>query len=203
MTDTVCAYLLGSDPEIREKLSRQLGKKATSSDISLYSYDKDFTLEVVDPLRYPDKPLSMFQTIFMTDIPILLLPVTGPDIHTGEFGLLLEALQFSNGVIAIVHEGEYIDIESILTKISKMFSNLLVSKYPIINVDLTKGETVNELRQKMKEQYQHKPSFIWAEEDHSRVDVDHVFTVKGVGTVILGRVRDGELKKGETLNVFK
>jgi selenocysteine-specific translation elongation factor len=96
MTDTVCAYLLGSEPATRENLARQLGKKGTSSDVCLYNYDKDFTLEVVDPLRYPEKPLAMFQTIFMTDVPIVLIPITGPDIHTAEFGLLLESLGFEN-----------------------------------------------------------------------------------------------------------
>ncbi len=60
MTKTICTYLLGSDPDLREKLAKQLGKKATSSDICLYSYDKEFCLEVVDPLRYPDKPLVLF-----------------------------------------------------------------------------------------------------------------------------------------------
>ena len=49
MTDTVCAYLLGSEPSTRESLARQLGKKGTSSDVCLYNYDKNFTLEVETP----------------------------------------------------------------------------------------------------------------------------------------------------------
>ncbi len=202
MTDTVCAYLLGSEPSMREQLARQLGKKGTSSDVCLYNYDKDFTLEVVDPLRYPDKPLTMFQTIFMTDVPIVLIPITGPDIHTAEFGLLLESLGFANGIIAVVHEGEYFDNLQIEQKIQKMFSNLLLNNYPILNVDLTKGETVNELKIMIKEKSSSRPSFLWAEKDHSRVDIDHVFPIKGIGTVILGRVRAGNLKRGETLHVF-
>ena len=74
MTDTVCAYLLGSEPSTRENLARQLGKKGTSSDVCLYNYDKDFTLEVVDPLRYPDKPLAFVSGIrFVLSFLFLLL----------------------------------------------------------------------------------------------------------------------------------
>ncbi|MHA1419954.1 MAG: EF-Tu/IF-2/RF-3 family GTPase [Candidatus Heimdallarchaeaceae archaeon] len=202
MTDTVCAYLLGSEPSSREKLAIQLGKKGTSSDVVLYNHDKEFTLEVVDPLRYPDKPLAMFQTIFMTDVPIVMIPLTGPDIHTAEFGLLLESLRFENGIIAVVHDGEYFDLDQIEQKIQKMFGDFLLGNYPILTVDLTKGETVNLLKQTIREKSSARPSFMWAEKNHSRVDVDHIFPVKGIGTVILGRVRSGNLKKGETLHVF-
>lgn len=186
---------MGSEPSVRENLARQLGKKGTSSDVCLYNYDKDFTLEVVDPLRYLDKPLALFQTIFMTDVPIVVIPLTGPDVHTAEFGLLLESLGFENGIIAVIHEGEYFDIDQIEQKIQKMFSNLLLNNYPILNVDLTKGETVNELKLMIREKSFARPSFLWAEKNHSRVDDDHVFPVKGIGTVILGRVKSGNLKK--------
>ncbi|MHA1303676.1 MAG: elongation factor Tu, partial [Candidatus Heimdallarchaeaceae archaeon] len=69
MTETVCAYLLGSNPQIRQEVAKQLGKKGIVSDIALYNYAKDFTLQVVDPVRYPDKALTLFQTIFMADVP--------------------------------------------------------------------------------------------------------------------------------------
>ncbi|MBY9001804.1 MAG: hypothetical protein KGD64_12875, partial [Candidatus Heimdallarchaeota archaeon] len=100
------------------------------------------------------------------------------------------------------HEGEYVDVEEISRKIKKMFASLLVCDFPILNVDLTKGESVSELKQLIKEKSSSRPDYIWAEKDHSRVDVDHVFPIKGIGTVILGRVRAGNLKKGETLHVF-
>jgi len=179
-----------------------LGKKGTVSDIALYNYAKEFTLEIVDPVRYPNKPLSLFQTILMADVPLVIVSPEGPDIHTGEFGILLNSLNFTNGLIALVHEGEYVNVEKVSSKIKKMFKTTVLSQYPILDVNLSKGESITALKQKVLEKVHNKPTFIWAEKEHSRIDVDHVFPVKGVGTVILGRIRAGEIQKGETLHVF-
>jgi len=202
MTKTICTYLLGSEPELREKLAKQLGKKATSSDICLYSYDKEYSLEIVDPIRYPDKPLVLFQTIFMADVPIILVSSEGIDIHTGEFGILLDALQYRNGILAIVHDGSYIDTKEISENFKKLFKNMRIKDYPIIDVDLSKGESLILLKDTIVKQFDSRPEYSWGDENTSRVDVDHVFPVTGVGTVILGRLRCGSISKGETLHVF-
>ncbi|MHA1305056.1 MAG: EF-Tu/IF-2/RF-3 family GTPase, partial [Candidatus Heimdallarchaeaceae archaeon] len=67
---------------------------------------------------------------------------------------------------------------------------------------LAKGETFNEFRHMIREKGAQSPKFSWSEKSHSRVDIDHVFPVTGIGTVALGRVRAGQLKKGEQLHVF-
>ena len=202
MSTTICAYLLGSNLELREKLAKQLGKKATCSDICLYSYDKEFSLEIVDPLRYPDKPLVLFQTILMADVPVILITSEGIDIHTGEFGILLDALKFTNGIVAIVHEDTYINIEEISENFRKLFGNMLIKDFLVVDVDLSKGESLTNLKNNIVKQYAKRPQRIWGEKEQSRVDVDHVFPVTGVGTVILGRLRSGKINKGETLHVF-
>ncbi len=202
MVTTICSYLLGSDPEIRQKLAKQLGKKATSSDITLYSYDKEYALEIVDPIRYPDKPLVLFQTILMADVPIIVITSTGIDIHTGEFGILLDALKYSNGIVVVAHDGEYVNFEEISENFKKLFKDMVIKDYPILNIDLSKGEDLTLLKQTMIKQNEQKIERKWSESNQSRVDIDHVFPVTGVGTVILGRVRAGTLSKGEMLHVF-
>ncbi|UJG42784.1 MAG: hypothetical protein K9W46_10415 [Candidatus Heimdallarchaeum endolithica] len=202
MTETVCAYLLGGEPYTRQELAKRLGKKGTSSDICLYNYSKEFTLQIVDPIRYPDKPLTLFETIFMADVPIVIIPPEGPDIHTGEFLLLLSALGYKNGVFVIVSENQYVDIVNVEKKVHKITKGLIVEQYPFLHVDIAKGETIQELRSLIKEKAIQIPDYKWADETHSRVDVDHVFPVTGIGTVILGRVRSGEIEKGDQIHVF-
>lgn len=71
MTETICAYLFGSEPVIRMSLANQFGKKGTESDITLYSYAKEYILETVDPKSYPEKILPLYQTSTMADVPII------------------------------------------------------------------------------------------------------------------------------------
>ncbi len=42
----------------------------------------------------------------MTDVPIILISSSGIDVHTGEFGILLDALKFRNSIVAVVHQGD-------------------------------------------------------------------------------------------------
>ncbi len=202
MSETVCAYLLGSDPEVRQIIAKQLGKKGVSSDIALYNYAKDFTLQIVDPLRYPDKALTIFETIFMTDVPVIILPQSGPDVYTGEFVLLLSALGYTNGIFVFPNEGYYMPLLELEKKIKKLFKGLLAQDYPILEIDFAKGETFNKLRDMIREQSKKAPRFNFANSGDSRVDIDHVFPVTGIGTVILGRVRAGKVIKGEQMHVF-
>ncbi len=203
MTRTICVYLFGSEPEIRAKLAGKLGKKGTASDIRLYSYSKDFVIEVVDPIQFPQKKLSLYQTALMTDVPIILIPLSGPDVYTGEFALLLEALKFRNGIIIIAHEDEYVNVNEIKEKIQKIFTKLEISKFPILDINFSDGESLLKLKELICLQAEKRPIYSFSpQEDISRIDVDHIFPVTGVGTVILGRIRAGQLKRTEKLFVF-
>ncbi len=201
MIETICTYLFGSEPTIRMSLANQFGKKGTESDISLYSYAKEYILETVDPKSYPEKILPLYQTAMMTDVPIILVPPTGPDAYTGEFALLLHALEYRNGIIVIPHEGDFYTLEEVKTKIKKMFKDLIVNNYPIVAVNLTDGTSVNNLKNLILEKNKDKPDLYLLKNGKARVDIDHVFPVKGVGTVVLGRLRNGQIKKGEKLFV--
>ena len=199
---TTTAYLFGSNPEIRRELAKKMGKKHTSSDIALYSYEKQFLLEIVDPIQYPTKPLVLFQTANMLDVPIVILSPSGPDASTGEFALLLEALGIEHGVVAVVHSNEYVNINDLKDRFSRIFKELFISRYRFIEVNLENNDHIVKLRDII-----HKISLqIYktekSKQEVSKVEVDHVFPVKGIGTVILGRVRSGKISKGSRVLVL-
>lgn len=202
MLYTVTTYLFGDDPELRKELARKLGKKSTSSDITLYAYEKNFLLEVIDPIQFPAKTLVIFETANMLDVPVVMLPASGPNVNTGEFALLLEALDVKEGIVAVVHNNEYADLEGLKTKFTTMFKDLKISNYQFLEVNLADNEQIVALRESIREiglkMYKEKN----AEEPVNKVEVDHVFPVKGIGTVILGRVRKGEVSKGDKMFVL-
>ncbi|MHA1200827.1 MAG: EF-Tu/IF-2/RF-3 family GTPase, partial [Candidatus Heimdallarchaeaceae archaeon] len=144
----------------------------------------------------------LFQTILMAEVPIIMISSSGIDIHTGEFGILLDALKYSNGIVAVVHDGDYINVEEISENFRKLFKSMIIKDYPILDVDLTKGDSLSQLKETIIKQYDLRTEHQWGEENQLRVDVDHIFPVTGVGTVILGRMRSGTITKGETLHVF-
>ncbi len=79
---------------------------------------------------------------------------------------------------------------------------MIIGEYPILDIDLSKVESLSQLKDLILQKYDSRMEQHWASGDHSRVDVDHVFPVTGVGTVILGRVRSGTITRGETLHAF-
>ena len=163
-------------------LAKELGKKGTSSDITLYNTSfqgKYFTF--IEPEIYPDKVQTLFQAINLSQFVILHVTRDLPKNILGECIIAIDMLK-KKGVV-VLSEMEEGEIRPILDQTS-------LKDFPIIENNT--GKILDYL------------SSVEIAKVGGRVKVviDHSFLVKSVGTIALGTVLSGEVKKYDKLTLF-
>lgn len=163
-----------------ESLVKNFGKKGTSTDITIYDRkDSDAIRTWTVPTSFPEKIQTLFQAINMGEQVIFY--VTKPDKFTGEQIIALEILGKKEGVLCHSYE---VDRDKLIS----MVKGSVVENYKIVEVSDLEREI-----QKAKP--------ITSDGD-AKVTIDHYFDVKGVGTVVLGRVNRGKIKTYSSLKIF-
>jgi len=164
-----------------------LGKKGTASDVTLYNLKKgEDTVTFIEPSRYPERLAPLFYAVGMAAKAIVVV-----DELNSTFGECLMMLQCAGVTSGYFVLRNYISQE----KISPLLSGTSLEKYEIIedNPALLKERCLAEASQKASCE---------SEESFGTVPVDHAFSVKGVGTVVLGLVAKGAIKKHDTLKIL-
>jgi selenocysteine-specific translation elongation factor len=164
-----------------ENLAQTLGKKGTSSDVTLFNHKQgDCILSFVTPSAYPDKPQSLVSALTMASQTILKIEALNST--TAETIVALDALNAEKGYLI---QGVNVTQESI----EPIIANSIASKYKKIE------NQPASIREMLAE---YKPDT----SGEAAVLVDHSFPVKGVGTVALGVVKQGVIRKHDevTLN---
>jgi selenocysteine-specific translation elongation factor len=186
-----------------------LGKKGTSTDITIY--DRKTNNQISSYCfsnTYPDKLQSLLQSIAMSDYAIL--NISQLDTFLGEQIIALDIFNIKKGFILYDYN---IDIEKIKNIIKK--TNL--SNYLIVDnieelksniMQLQAEDNENEKRDKEQKENGLTASTISTLEKSNNstnnfvyIPIDHVFDVKGVGTVILGCIKHGEIKTYDELEI--
>lgn len=168
---------LGTDDE-----AARLGKKGTSTDITLFNGKKgDAHLNLVTPLRFPQKIQSLLFALDMADV--ILLPPRPLDRFFGEIVLAADLLGKVHGYLLARDGDQLLQIQSLLAK--TRLNGL---------VPFTESEPI--LREKLYE------AATASSEGNLVLPIDHVFPVKGVGTVVLGLVRSGMITSHQTLRLY-
>lgn len=163
-------------------LSASLAKKGTVSDIALYNtsfQSKYFTF--VEPEIYPEKVQTLFQAVAMSQFTILYVKRDLPRNILGECILALDMLKPKG---ALVLDG--IEKEEVLP----LLAQTALSSWPVLE---------NNTAKIMEFLASSEPAKIAGS---PKVVIDHAFNVKGVGTVALGTVLSGEIKKYEKMTLF-
>ena len=161
-----------------EKLGGELGKKGTASDILMFNRKTDdcvFTF--MSPIE--DKLTTKTMIISTSDAAIISCEQITPEV--GETILLLDSVGIKNGIIIVP---EYSDT----TQLEKLIKDTSLQNFIITNKDMPK------IMQILSE--------INPERDTSApvsIIVDHSFSVKGVGEVILGVVKQGKIHKHDKM----
>jgi selenocysteine-specific translation elongation factor len=169
--------------------TRVLGKKGTESDITFYNLKKgDATVTFVEPTRYPEKLSSLFYTVALSDI--ILVVVGEINSAFGESVLMLQCAGKSRGYLILQN---YITAD----QIAPLIQGTVLEHYEIIEED------PNSLRERLLEAAG-KAAAPPPERDggNGAVPVDHHFNVKGVGVVVLGCVSQGTIRKHDLLKVL-
>jgi selenocysteine-specific translation elongation factor len=164
----------------------EIGKKSTVTDITFYHLKKgDDTFTITEPSRYPEKMSSLFYACAMADIAILV--VEKIDNTLGEMILMLDCLGVSKGRIILRN---YIQ-ES---QLRPLIADTALNSYTTADDDPVKLREELLALASASERGTNAP--------YGSVPVDSHFNVKGVGTVVLGYVVDGTIRKHDKLRVL-
>ena len=152
-----------------------LGKKATVNDIAIHHHwDSTHVFTFVAPNSEKIQPL--LQTLQMCDLPLLVLSELTPQI--GEEIVGINEMAFEKGFVILdgVLEDSYKSMikDTILEKFEIIEKDVSAIYEKLMLVDIDRGDDV-------------------------LVPIDNSFAVKGVGTVILGLVKSGIVKKYDKL----
>lgn len=167
-----------------------LGKKGTSTDITFYNLKKGTaTVTFIEPTRYPEKLSSLFYAISLADR--VLLVVSEVNATFGETVLMLQCAGKANGSLVFKN---YLSPD----QIAPLIRGTVLEHYEIVEDDpIGIRENLLDAAAKMAAHQKTKEGATIGS-----LPIDHHFNVKGVGTVVLGCVAHGVIKKHDTLKVL-
>ena len=168
----------------------KLGKKGTATDITLYNLKKgDDTVTFLEPSRYPERLAPLFYSTTLAKKAIVV--VDELDSFFGETLVMLQCCGIEKGSFILRN---YIKPEEIKPLITKT----ILEKYDFID-----DEPSSIREQMLKEANQKKINKSSKEKETTgSIPVDHSFKVKGVGSVVLGIVAKGNIKKHDILDIL-
>ena len=163
-----------------ESIAKDFGKKGTATDLTIYDRkETDIVKTWTAPTGFPEKIQPLFQAINMGEYVIFY--VTKLDKFTGEQIIALDVLKKTKGLLCHSYE---VDREKLLA----MVKGTVVEQYPIVSLDEIKKEA-DLLEPVIKD-------------GNTKISIDHCFDVKGVGTVVLGKVLQGKVKTYDNLKLL-
>jgi selenocysteine-specific translation elongation factor len=166
--------------------AKGIGKTSTTSDITFYDLKQgDVTISMIEPSKYPEKLASLFFAASLADEAIVIVDQIGPIF--GETLIMLDCLGIKKG---------YIVLKNFLVpeQLAPLIKGTVLEGYAIVE-----DEPVR-LRERLLADAVTRSSV--PNEDYGSVSIDHFFDVKGVGTVILGCVAEGTIRKHDTVKVL-
>ena len=164
----------------KQEIASEFGKKGTVTDISLFDRKESGIIKTwVTPSGFPEKIQPLFQAINLGEFVIFF--VDKLDKFTGEQIIALDLLKKDKGILC--HSFEVDE--------SKLFS--MIKGTIVENYIRTSPEKIKEEMDKIQPLTNEGPN---------EMVVDHCFDVKGVGTVILGKVTCGKIKQYDNLKLY-
>ncbi len=165
---------------------KELGKKGTVSDLTFYNLKKgENTVTLIEPSRYPERIAPLFYAVSMSQKTLLIVDQMDPAF--GETVLMLDSLGKNEGMVILRN---FISRD----QISPFIKGTVVDGYEFLDDDK------NALREKLLD-YSAKLETRY-DSPTGTMPVDHFFNVRGIGTVVLGSVAEGTLKKHDELMVL-
>ncbi len=168
--------VLGSNEILNE-----FGKRGTLSDIVFYDRklnDRIFTF--IAPISFPDKIQTLPQVLSMTDF--VVLNITQLDKYIAEQIIAINSLDMRNGFLLHSY-----DIDE--QRLNQMIKGTTIENFKKIeNLEILKNE-INNLHSNSRE-------------GDLLMPIDHSFDVKGVGTVLLGGIKQGKIKVYDKLRIL-
>ena len=167
-----------------QSIASNFGKKGTQTDLTLYDKKESDTVRTwVAPTGFPEKIQPLFQAINLSEFAIL--PVTTLDKFVGEQIVALDILGKKLGVIS-----HSFDVDE--NTLHAMIKDTVVDNYTVTEPDNLR-ETIAKIKPESKNE---------GNDTKTKIVIDHCFDVKGVGTVVLGKVTSGTVKQYDNLKLL-
>ena len=168
--------------------AKGIGKKSTASDITFYDVKRgDVTVSLVEPTKYPEKLASLFFAVSLADVAVVVVEQIDPAF--GECTIMLDCADVRKGFI--VTRG-YIAKQ----QITPLIKDTVLEHYEFVEDDPI------HLREMLLAQAQDTAREAESASGVGSVAVDHYFDVRGVGTVVLGCVAEGVVKKHDSVRAL-
>jgi len=164
----------------KQDIASEFGKKGTETDLTLYDRKESDVIKTwVTPSGFPEKIQPLFQAINLAEY--VIFHVDKLDKFTGEQIIALNSLKKEKGILSHTFEVDE-------SKLDAMIKGTVVEKYTKVDQD------------KIKEEMDKLVPL--SNDGPSEMVIDHCFDVKGVGTVILGKVTNGKIKQYDNLKLY-
>ena len=169
------------------EFAKDLGKKGTSSDITLYDAKRgQDTVSFVEATMYPERLAPLYYACALADS--VLVVVDKIDAQFGESLMMIDVLHRTRGYV-LLREG------IVKEQLTPLIKGTVAEGYEFIEDDLVK------FRESLLDEAA-KNVRLAGEPAGGSVPIDHHFNVKGVGTVVLGFVARGEIKRHDDLRAL-
>lgn len=163
-----------------ESIAKDFGKKGTSTDITIYDRkESEYVRTWTVPTGFPEKIQPLFQAINLGEY--IIFYVKNLDKFTGEQIVALDVLKKTQGLIC-----HTFDVDR--NKLISMIKGTVVEHYKLVELE------------DLKKEVDKMPPI--TRDGKTKIVIDHCFDVKGVGTVILGKVSQGKVKTYENLKLL-
>ena len=160
-----------------QTIANDFGKKGTVTDLTVYDRkESDIIRTWVVPNGFPEKIQPLLQAINISEYVIFY--VASLDRYTGEQILALDMLKKKDGIISHSYEVDE-------SRLNSMIKGTVLQNYKRVNSP------------DIKEELAKLPPIL--KDGSVQIVVDHCFDVKGVGTVVLGKVLQGTINQYDNL----
>ena len=160
-----------------QTIANGFGKKGTMTDLTVYDRkESDIIRTWVVPNGFPEKIQPLLQAINISEYVIFY--VASLDRYTGEQILALDMLKKKDGIISHSYEVDE-------NRLNSMIKGTVLQNYKRVNSP------------DIKEELAKLPPIL--KDGSVQIVIDHCFDVKGVGTVVLGKVLQGTVNQYDNL----
>ena len=171
-----------------EGYAKSLGKRGTASDITFYNLKKsDDTVTFIEPTRYPERLAPLFYAASMADAALIVVSEITPIF--GEWVLMLDEVGVGRGYIVLQN---YLVPEDLMP----FLRGTVLERYEFVDEDPIA------LRDRLLAEAHTRAPIRPGAGTVGSIPIDHHFNVRGIGTVILGGIVRGGIKKHDTLKIY-
>ena len=200
--------IFGENLDHNKLIGQALGAPGTKSDIQFYNRldaELNQVFCALTPLDYPDKIKPFLQTLVLTNIHVLVIDLDiGLNSIIGEIivGMDLFHQLFNTQDLVIIsginssNEWKLLDFKD---KIKKILDTTSLKDAQIF--DLKIKEDYITLKKKIIEIHSLHQELNVEINGITKILIDHAFPVKGIGTVILGIIKEGRVNTGQMLEL--